>query len=391
MPGRAELSLALDREALPQRRARSGQVAACCACMSTARSWPMMRDKRREARAARARHSAQPRRRADIALLDDPIALPGGRQPHAGRALVSRGDAQGQGHHPSLQPARAITVEADLDKDVNDTLAANRRRCAAEWEKVRARVSQHRSRFLRRARRHPGILDAMGPLFLLGVGLIYLILAAQFRSYWQPLMILVTVPLAFTGVAWACWPAGNPLSLYTLYGVIALTGIAVNSAIVLIDAANERLAAGMSVLHAAIYAARRRVVPIIITTGTTIGGLFSLAAGIGGNRCCGVRSRRHRVGAGVATVLTLFVVPVLYQFVAFRADAVDGRFDAGIEQFDDHDQQQATDQHRPLDRDCGPATAPTAPAARTAVTLPGGTLPRCARPPSAPPRNSRWH
>ncbi len=125
-------------------------------------------------------------------------------------------------------------------------------------------------------------LDAMPGLFLLGVGLIYLILAAQFRSYWQPLMILVTVPLAFTGVTLGLVITQNPLSLYTMYGIIALTGIAVNSAIVLIDAANERLKSGMGLLHASIYAARRRVIPIIITTSTTIGGLFSLAAGLGG-------------------------------------------------------------------------------------------------------------
>ena len=77
--------------------------------------------------------------------------------------------------------------------------------------------------------------------------------------------------------------SGNPLSLYTLYGVIALSGIAVNSAIVLIDAANSRLAAGMGTAHAIVQAGRRRVVPVLITTTTTVGGLFALAFGIGGS------------------------------------------------------------------------------------------------------------
>ena len=98
-------------------------------------------------------------------------------------------------------------------------------------------------------------------LFAFGTGLIYLILAAQFRSYFQPFLILVTLPLAFTGVAFGLLISRNPLSLYTIYGVIALTGITVNSAIVLITAANERLAAGMSVLHATVYAARRALCP----------------------------------------------------------------------------------------------------------------------------------
>ena len=105
-------------------------------------------------------------------------------------------------------------------------------------------------------------LDAMLGLFALGVGLIYLILATQFRSYFQPFLILVTVPMAFTGVVVGLLITGHPLSLYTLYGVVALTGIAVNSAIVLIDAANQRVAAGMSAIHAAVFAARRRVIPL---------------------------------------------------------------------------------------------------------------------------------
>ena len=152
-------------------------------------------------------------------------------------------------------------------------------------------------------------------LLAMGVGLIYLILAAQFRSYWQPFLILVTVPLAFTGVVLGLFVSNNPMSLYTLYGVIALTGIAVNSAIVLIDAANERLAAGMSVLHAAVYAARRRVVPILITT-TTIGGLFSLAVGLGGKSLMwGPVAASIVWGLGFSSVLTLFAIPLIYRLV----------------------------------------------------------------------------
>ena len=124
----------------------------------------------------------------------------------------------------------------------------------------------------------------MGFLFLMGMGLIYAILGTQFRSYFQPLMILATVPLAFTGVVLGLLITRNPLSLYTMFGVVALAGIAVNSAIVLISAANARLEAGMTLLHATVYAARRRVIPILITSLTTIAGLFSLASGLAGAR-----------------------------------------------------------------------------------------------------------
>ena len=157
-------------------------------------------------------------------------------------------------------------------------------------------------------------LDAMLGLFLLGLGLIYLIIATQFRSYFQPLLILATIPMAFTGVVFGLLVTGNPLSLYTLYGVIALTGIAVNSAIVLIDAANSRIKAGMRPLHATIYAARRRVIPILMTTTTTIAGLFSLAVGLGGKSLVwGPVASSIVAGLGVASILTLFMIPTLYR------------------------------------------------------------------------------
>jgi multidrug efflux pump subunit AcrB len=151
-------------------------------------------------------------------------------------------------------------------------------------------------------------------LFLFGVGLIYLILATQFRSYFQPMLIISTLPMAFTGVVFGLWATGNPLSLYTLYGIVALTGIAVNSAIVLIDAANGRIRDGMRPLHAVVYAARRRVIPILITSLTTIAGLFSLATGLGGKSLLwGPVATSMVFGLFVATVLTLFLVPVLFR------------------------------------------------------------------------------
>ncbi|HEX5737788.1 MAG TPA: efflux RND transporter permease subunit [Hydrogenophaga sp.] len=244
-------------------------------------------------------------------LLDEPIALPDGSTTRLG-ALVQAEAVPGRGFIRHYNLRRTTTVEANLDKEVTDTTVANDF-IKTEWESIRTR--------------HPGIdldfsgeledieesLAAMQVLFLLGLGLIYLILAAQFKSYFQPMMILVTVPLAFTGVAFGLAISNNPLSLYTLYGVIALTGIAVNSAIVLIDAANDRLERGMGAIHSIIQAGRRRVVPILITTTTTIGGLFALAFGIGGKSLLwGPVAASIVWGLAFSTMLTLFMVPLLY-------------------------------------------------------------------------------
>jgi multidrug efflux pump subunit AcrB len=256
---------------------------------------------------------AAPRASGDVArLLDDPVALPAGAGTTTLGALVRAETGSGRGVIKHYNLRRSITVEADIEREATDTVAANTA-VREGWEKVKGRFPSTSLDFSGELDDIEESLDAMKVLFLLGVGLIYLILAAQFRSYWQPAMILATVPLAFTGVVFGLLVSNNPLSLYTLYGVIALTGIAVNSAIVLIDAANARRRLRMSVLHASVYAARRRVVPIIITSTTTIAGLFSLAFGLGGHSLIwGPVAASIVWGIGFSTVLTLFAMPLLY-------------------------------------------------------------------------------
>jgi len=311
VPGRAQLRLQVDADAARQLGVPVAQVARLVRLAIDGEVVAFTRDGGDKIE-LRVRHPEPTEALPDpMALLRTPVALPNGQITQLGQ-LVQADIAPVRGfiRHHNLR--RTITVEANLDKEILDTAEANRRIRAA-WESMRLQ--------------HPGVdldfsgeledieesLNAMQQLFLLGVGLIYLILAAQFRSYGQPLLILVTVPLAFAGVAIGLAITRNPLSLYTLYGVIALTGIAVNSAIVLIDAANERLRAGMGIIHAALWAARRRVVPVLITSTTTIGGLASLAFGLGGHSLLwGPVASSIVWGLLVSTALTLFVVPPLY-------------------------------------------------------------------------------
>lgn len=245
-------------------------------------------------------------------LLRRTIALPGGNRVTLGEVLrAEQGMSQYNIRHHDYR--RAVTLEADIDAARIDTVTANGL-ILEEWDRI--------------APEHPNVdldfsgelddieesLDAITLLFVLGVGLMYIILGTQFRSYMQPLLILFTVPLAFTGVVLGLLVTGNPLSLYTLYGMVALAGIAVNASIVLISAANARLEAGMSLVHATVYAARRRVVPILITSATTIAGLFSLAAGLAGTSYIwGPVATAIVWGLAFSTTLTLLVVPMLYR------------------------------------------------------------------------------
>ncbi|MFT5656907.1 MAG: multidrug efflux pump subunit AcrB [Gammaproteobacteria bacterium] len=234
-------------------------------------------------------------------------------EPVALSSLLTADYGVGQNSIRHYDFRRTITVEADIDKNRVNTVEVNNRIKQIWGEQLQ--------------RQHPGIaldfsgllddiqdsINAMLLLFGLGIGLIYVILGTQFKSYFQPLMILFTVPMAFTGVTAGLLLNGNPLSLFTLYGVVALAGIAVNSAIVLISTANKHLDNGMTVKHATLFAARRRVVPILITSLSTIAGLFSLATGLGGHSLLwGPVATSIVWGLGFSTFLTLFLIPLLY-------------------------------------------------------------------------------
>lgn len=251
-------------------------------------------------------------------LLRQSISLPDGRSIAIGELVIpEHGYGQHNIRHYNFR--RTITLEADIDKDLIDTVAANDL-IVGEWKSLKKEYPNVDLDF-------SGVLDdineslgAIGILFLFGLGLMYIILGTQFRSYFQPLLILlVTVPLAFTGVVLGLLVTNNPISLYTLYGVVALSGISVNAAIVLISAANSRLAAGMSLLHATVYAARRRVIPILITSLTTIAGLFSLATGLAGTSLIwGPVATAIVWGLAFSTMLTLFAIPMLYRLFMRR-------------------------------------------------------------------------
>ncbi len=314
IPGRPQLVLTLDREALAAAGLDAGRVARLLRLHVDGEVIAQTRDQGEKIELrVRANHGgAIGQDITDLLATPIALALPDGRQTTSLGALVQAETRTGKGVIKRYNLMRATTVEADLDKEVTDTVEANRI-LREEWRKIAARYPGVNLDFSGELDDINESLDAMLALFALGVGLIYLILATQFRSYFQPLLILVTVPLAFTGVVLGLLISGNPLSLYTLYGVIALTGIAVNSAIVLIDAANQRLAEGMGVLHAAVYAARRRIVPILITSVTTIGGLFSLAFGLAGESLLwGPVAQSIVWGLAFSSLLTVFVIPLLY-------------------------------------------------------------------------------
>ena len=150
-------------------------------------------------------------------------------------------------------------------------------------------------------------------IFLLGVFLIYIILGTQFRSYLQPFLILFSVPLAFAGVVLFLFLSRTPFSTTVLYAGVALAGISVNDAIVLISFINEQRSGGKDVKTAVIEAAGTRIRPIILTSITTIAGLLPTAVGLGGKSpVWGPMAGTIIFGLLFSTAAALIFVPCLY-------------------------------------------------------------------------------
>lgn len=163
------------------------------------------------------------------------------------------------------------------------------------------------------------IMDSMKQLvlmLLLGLLLVYMIMVAQFQSLKSPFIIMFTIPLAFTGGFLGLFITGQELSIISMLGFVMLCGIIVNNGIVLVDYINQLRQDGMDKKEAIVEAGITRIRPILMTSLTTILGLSVMVLGIG-NTDQGAEMMKPLVivcigGLVYATVLTLFLVPVLY-------------------------------------------------------------------------------
>ena len=155
--------------------------------------------------------------------------------------------------------------------------------------------------------------------FLLALAFIYLVLAAQFESFVDPLIILFTVPLSMTGALAALQWSGGTLNVYSQIGLITLIGLITKHGILIVEFANQLREQGRDARTAVIEAARLRLRPILMTTGAMVLGAVPLALATG----AGAESRQQIGwvivgGMSLGTVLTLFVVPVVYLLFARR-------------------------------------------------------------------------
>lgn len=207
---------------------------------------------------------------------------------------------------------RAITIFADVDERVTSSPAVGAR-IAEWWEAGRGRFPGVALDFSGEFKEFQQALAGLVQLLAFGLLLVYGILAVQFRSYLQPLVILPTVFTAFVGAVIGLLISGTPFSIITLFGFMALAGIAVNDAIVLVSFVNNLKRQGIDGREAVIAAGRTRLRPIILTSVTTIAGLLPMALGLGGmSLTWGPLANTIVWGIGFGTLITLHLVPAGY-------------------------------------------------------------------------------
>lgn len=208
---------------------------------------------------------------------------------------------------------RIVTLEFDvIDRPQGDVVADIRRRVEEEIM-IPEGVSIEYAGMIEEQEKSETALQLM---IILGVVLVYMVMAGQFESLIHPFLIMFSLPFAGSGVALALLLTGTPLSMSSYIGIVLLVGVVVNNAIVLIDYINLTRCRGVRLFDAIVQSGTSRLRPVLITTLTTLLGMLPMALSTGdgsamwrplGITVCG--------GLAVSTFVTMFIIPVLYYMV----------------------------------------------------------------------------
>ncbi len=153
----------------------------------------------------------------------------------------------------------------------------------------------------------------------LAVVLLYLVMVAQFKSFLDPFIIMFAVPMGLIGVIWILWATNTTLNIESFMGIIVMVGIVVSNSILLVDFANQRRRLGEPLRTAVVKSARIRMRPILMTALATLAGLAPIAMELeSGSEASAPLARAAVGGLAVSTILTLILVPSIYEFFYSR-------------------------------------------------------------------------
>jgi multidrug efflux pump subunit AcrB len=160
----------------------------------------------------------------------------------------------------------------------------------------------------------------LGLGLIFAVVLVYLLMVINFQSWIDPLIILMALPGALSGILWMLWATGTTISVPALMGAIMSIGVATANSILMITFANDQRAAGMNAHDAALLAGMTRLRPVMMTALAMIIGMLPMSLGLGeGGEQNAPLGRAVIGGLAMATVATLFFVPAVYSLLRVKA------------------------------------------------------------------------
>lgn len=244
-------------------------------------------------------------------LLEIDVRAPDG-------ALVKLGDvaeievARGYLAFRRFDAKRAVTVFADVDDDLATSVSVNRD-LQARFADVEARHPEVDLIFGGEFQESNESMANTAAVFPVALLLIYMILAALFRSYLQPVIVITSIPVGFAGIIFGVGLMGYDISFNLMYAMVGLAGVVVNDALVMVDFINRAIDDGMPLPDAIRQAGAQRLRPVFLTTITTVTALLPMALGIaGGSKTYGPFAASIAFGLLFAMVGTLFVIPLSY-------------------------------------------------------------------------------
>ena len=245
------------------------------------------------------------------ALLERTLALPSGERVPVGRVVETR-ESRGPMEITHLDRERSVSVVADVDREKGnaaDIVAG----VLATHKNLGERLPGYSITPKGESEESSRSVQSLLIASLFSLAIIYWVLGALFRSYTQPLVIMGLIPFGLVGVFLGHWWMGVSVSIMSMIGALALSGVVVNDSLILVDFANVRRRGGASLEAALLDAGRLRFRPILLTTLTTMLGLMPLALFAQGQaKFLQPMAISLFFGLAVATVLILVVVPCFY-------------------------------------------------------------------------------
>jgi len=217
-----------------------------------------------------------------------------------------------------IEQLRSITITADVDDSLGNAHDVVKQLQKEFMPDLLERYPSIHVRWEGQKEQSDESINSLFVGFLVAVFGMYCLLTLEFRSYFQPLLILTIIPFGFMGAIWGHATLGLPLTIFSMFGLVSLTGVVVNDSIVLVAFIKLRLAEGKDVIEAVHQAGMQRFRPVFLTSATTVAGLLpimletSLQAQFLIPMAVSIS-----FGLMFATVVVLVLIPSLYSILAW--------------------------------------------------------------------------